>query len=120
MPATADLVTLASRLVGVDFGQLAQAIESFAPIVLNMFDDAVFTGIVEDVQTTSAGHALLGKIEGVESGTFALVANGRVLSGTVRTLDAVYTIRTLSDGKYVVRQIDEASLPPPGEPLRSP
>ena len=40
--------------------------------------------------------------------------------GTVRTPDAVYTIRTAGDGTYVIRQIDESSLPPLGEPLEGP
>ncbi len=119
MPASTGLVTLAGRLAGVDFGQLSQAIESSTPLVLNLFDGALFTGIVEEVQATSAGHALWGKLEGVELGTFTLVANGSVLSGAVRTPNAVFTIRTLGDGKYVIRQVDESSLPPLGEPLRT-
>ena len=41
-----------------------------------------------------------------------LVANGNVVVGSVRTLGAVYTIRTAGDGTYVIRQIDESSLPP--------
>ncbi len=118
VPASTDLVTLAGRLARVDFGQLHQAIESSNSLVLNLFDDALFTGIVEDVQSTSAGHALSGKLEDVGLGTFTLVANGSVLSGTVRTPKAVFTIRTLGDGKYVIRQVDESSLPPMGEPLR--
>ena len=43
----------------------------------------------------------------------ALVVNGSVVVGTVRTPSAVYTIRTAGDGTYVIRQIDESSLPPP-------
>ena len=53
-------------------------------------------------------------------GTFTLVVNGRMVIGTVRTPDAVYTIRTAGDGTYVIRQIDESSLPPLGEPLEGP
>ena len=34
--------------------------------------------------------------------------------------DAVYTIRTAGDGTYVIRKIDESSLPPLGEPLEGP
>ena len=49
-----------------------------------------------------------------------LVVNGRMVIGTVRTPDAVYTIRTAGDGTYVIRQIDESSLPPLGEPLEPP
>ena len=133
-PPSSDVETLASRLVGIDFGQLAQIIESpVGPkdpvtgkptdpqtLVLNLFDDVVFTGIVEHVEPTASGHALWGRLDGVELGTLTLVVNGSVVVGTVRTLKAVYTIRTLADGRYVIRQIDESSLPPLGEPLEDP
>ena len=126
--------TLASRLVEIDFGQLARVTKSpdgpktrtvgkpATPqtLVLNLFDDVVFTGIVEHVEPTSSGHVLWGRLDGVELGTMTLVVNGSVVAGTVRTIDAVYTIRTAGDGAYVIRQIDESSLPPLGEPLRGP
>ena len=132
-PST-GVATLASRLVGIDFGQIAQITNSpvgpkdpvtgkpttLHTLVLNLFDDAVFTGIIEDVEATSAGHALRGRLEGVGLGTFTLVVNGGIVIGTVRTPAAVYTIRTVGDGKYVIRQIDESSLPPLGEPLEAP
>ena len=131
-PPSSDVETLASRLVGIDFGQLANAIESpVGPkdpvtgipqtphkLVLNLFADVVLTGIVEHVEPTASGHALWGGLEGVELGTMTLVVNGSVVVGTVRTPDAVYTIGTAAAGAYVVRQIDESSLPPLGEPLR--
>ena len=131
-PPSSDVETLASRLVGIDFGQLANAIESpVGPkdpvtgipqtphkLVLNLFADVVLTGIVEHVEPTASGHALWGGLKGVELGTMTLVVNGSVVVGTVRTPDAVYTIRTAGAGAYVVRQIDESSLPPLGEPLR--
>ena len=131
-PPSSDVETLASRLVGIDFGQLANAIESpVGPkdpvtgipqtphkLVLNLFADVVLTGIVEYVEPTASGHTLWGGLEGVELGTMTLVVNGSVVVGTVRTSDAVYTISTVAAGAYVVRQIDESSLPPLGEPLR--
>ena len=133
-PPSIGVDSLASRLVGIDFGQLAQVVD--APVspkdpatgkpakpqtlALNLFDDVVFTGIVEHVEPTSSGHALWGSLDGVELGTMTLVVNGSVVVGTVRTPVAVYTIRTVSDGTYVVRQIDESSLPPLGEPLGGP
>ena len=131
-PPSSDVETLASRLVGIDFGQLAQITKSpVGPkdpvtrkptepqaLVLNLFDDVVLTGIVEHVEPTSSGHSLWGRLDGVGLGTFTLVVNGRVVIGTVRMPDAVYTIRTAGDGTYVIRQIDESSLPPLGEPLR--
>ncbi len=130
-PPSIGVDTLDSRLVGIDLGQLDQVVESpVGPknpvtgepqtpnkLILNLFDDVVFTGIVEHVEPTASGHALWGSLEGVELGTMTLVVNGRIVVGTVRTLDGVYTIRTTGDGTYVIREIDESSLPPPGEPL---
>ena len=130
-PPSTDVETLASRLVDIDFEQLAQVVESpvgtknpvteeppkAQSLVLNLFDDVVFTGIVEHVEPTASGHTLWGSLDGVELGTMTMVVNGSIVVGTVRTLGGVYTIRTTGDGTYVIRQIDESSLPPPGEPL---
>ena len=125
---------LDSRLVGIDLGQLSEVTKShISPkgpvkgqpstpqkLILNLFDDVVFTGIVEHVEPTASGHALWGRLEGVELGTMTMVVNGKVVVGTVRTPNEVYSIRTASDNKYVIRQIDESSLPPLGEPLEAP
>ena len=133
-PHSTDIETIASRLVGIDFGQIAQitnppidpkdSVTGTPPtphtLVLNLFDDVVFTGIVEHIEPTASGHALWGSLQGVELGTMTLVVNGKIVVGTVRTPDAVYSIRTAGDGKYVIRQIDESSLPPLGEPLDVP
>ena len=128
---TAEVETVTSRLVGIDFEQLASVADSLIGLknvdsgdpptpkrlVLNLFEDVVFTGIVEHVEPTASGYALWGSLEGLEMGTVTLVVNGPVVVGTVRTLDEVYSIRTVGDGAYVIRQIDESTLPPPGEPL---
>ena len=133
-PSSFGVDTLDSRLVGIDLGQLSEAVESpVGPkdpvtgepqpphkLVLNLFDDVAFTGIVEHVEPTASGHALWGSLEGVELGTMTMVVNGSVVVGTVRTPYAVYSIRTAGDGTYVIRQIDESSLPPLGEPLETP
>ena len=115
-PPSTDVETLAGRLVGIDFGQLAQVTKpTISPkrpaaskpqrtLVLNLFDDVVFTGIVEHVEPTASGHALWGRLDGVELGTMTLVVNGSVVVGTVRTPDAVYSIRTAGNGTYVIRQ----------------
>ena len=127
-PPSTDVETLAGRLVGIDFGQLAQVTKpTISPkrpaaskpqtLVLNLFDDVVFTGMVEHIEPTASGHALWGTLDGVELGTMTLVVNGSVVVGTVRTPDAVYSIRTAGNGTYVIRQIDESTLPPLEEPL---
>ena len=126
-PMDTGVDALDSRLVEIDFAQLADLIETpldpgsgLPTLVLNLFDDMVFTGVVEHVEPTSSGHALWGTLEGVDLGTMTMVVNGSVVAATVRTPDAVYTVRTIGQGEYVVRHIDESSLPPLGEPLRGP
>ena len=132
-PSSFGVDTLDSRLVGIDLGRLDQAVESpVGPkdpvtgkptmpqtLALNLFNEVVFTGIIEHVEPTASGHALWGRLDGVELGTMTMVVNGKIVVGTVRTPNAVYTIRTAGDGTYVIRQIDESSLPPLGEPLEA-
>ena len=73
-PPSIGVDSLASRLAGIDFGQLAQVVD--APVsprdpvtgkpakpqtlALNLFDDVVFTGIVEHVEPTSSGDMRCG------------------------------------------------------------
>ena len=102
-PPTIDVETLESRLVGIDLGQLSEVVESpvgpkdpvtgklIKPktLVLNLFDNVVFTGIVEHVEPTASGHALWGRLDGVELGTFTLVVYGRVVIGTARAMPRI-------------------------------
>ena len=85
---------------------------------MNLFDDAVFTGIVERTAPTfSGGHVLSGQLLGLEWSTLTLVVNGDVVAGTIRTLEATYRIRSAGNGLHTVSQIDPAQQPPLGEPI---
>ena len=121
--------TIQSRAVNIDLDQISQITEASLGVrggpstggptqtlILNLFYDAVFTGVVEGVEQTSSGHALRGRLNGVPFSTFTLIVNGDIVMGTVRMPQAVYTIRTTGDGQYVVHQIDESKLLPLGEP----
>ena len=126
--------TLASRFVGIDFRQLDPSLDSVSrplginevrqlspqTVALNLFEDAAFTGRIEHVEPTASGYAFWGGLDGVELGTMTMVVNGSVVAGTVRTPQGVYTIRTAGNGVYIIRQIDESSLLPPGEPQSPP
>ena len=131
-PASLDSLTLRRRLVTIDLGQLVPAKDSAAGrsaagieaapsgvLTLNLFDDAVFTGLVERTAPTfSGGQALSGRLAGIEMGTITLVVNGDVVAGTVRTPEATYRIRPAAGGLHTISQVDLAQLPPLGEPLR--
>ena len=130
-PITPDTLTLRRRLVTIDLGQLEPAADAaiqrgaagtgIAPrgiLTLNLFEDAVFTGLVERTAPTfSGGQSLSGPLAGIEMGTMTLVVNGEVVAGTVRTPEATYRIRPAGNGLHAVSQIDPSQLPPLAEPI---
>ncbi len=113
-----DPLTLRRRLVKIDLGQLAPAPDSAARVAaagieiaprgvltLNLFEDAVFTGLVERTAPTfSGGQALSGRLGGIEMGTVTLVVNGDAVAGTVRTPEATYRIRPAGNGLHAVSE----------------
>ena len=79
-------------------------------LTLNLFEDVVFTGIVERTAPTfSGGYSLSGRLVGEAPGTVTLVVNGETVAGTVRTLGGTYWIRSAGDGLYAISQVE---LPP--------
>ena len=55
----------------------------------------------------------------MELGTMTMVVNGDIVVGTVRTPGGVFTVETADSDAYVIRQIDESTLPLLAEPLES-
>ena len=133
-----DEITLRSRVVAVDLEQLdrAQAAVVAPPgpttrtrdtsprtakrstvptpgttLTLNLFDDTVITGLVEQTAPTfSGGYSVSGPLVGEPLGTMTLVVNGAVMSGTVRLPEETYRIRSVSDGLYVISEVEEPPL----------
>ena len=137
-PEAPDSMALRSRLVRIDFAQLASpdvavaaraaGVSAEAPrsgrpsygelLRLNLFDDTAFTGVVERIEPTfSGGYAVSGRLVGVEWGTLTLVVNGDVVAGTIRTLETTYRIRPAGNGLHIVSEVDLSRLPPLGEPI---
>ena len=114
-PASSDPLSLRRRLVFIDFQQLGSTVNE---LTLNLFDDAVFTGLVERTAPTfSGGYALSGRLAGVELGTVTMVVNGDVVAGMVWTPEATYRISAARGGLHAIRQVDRSRLPPLGDPL---
>ena len=131
-------MTLRSRLVRIDLGQLARAQalvaelagptvqpedtssrsvtraaepEQGATLTLNLFDDAVVTGLVEWTEPTfSGGYSVSGRLVDEPLGTMTLVVNGERVVGSVRTLDGTYRIRSVGEGVYAVSEVEEPPL----------
>lgn len=118
-----DQSTVRQRLVSIDFNILtatrAAAVLQTVPttLTLNLFDDVEFTAIVESTRPTSSGYSLLGRIQQMDLATMALVVNGEVVVGTVRTAEATYRIGTAGKGVYRITQLDPSKERRGGEPV---
>ena len=123
-PGAPEVAPQQRRIVRIDFGQLDTARKEVlagrpAHLALNLFDGASFRVIVDRTAPTSSGYSLSGRLEGIPFGTMTLVRNGSVVMGKVRTLDAVYTIRSVGAGTYVISRTEpmEFTEGPPLKPV---
>ena len=81
-----------------------------AVLRLNLSSDVVVDALVERTGPTSAGYWLSGRIEGWAPGSMTLVVNGEVIAGTVHAPGATYTIRSVGNGVYAIRQSDPVAI----------
>ena len=151
LPAAA--LTLRSRVVTIDLGQLdrAQAAVTDPPdqpphpkavsprtdkrrtapppgttLILNLFDDTVVTGMVEQTAPTfSGGYSVSGRLVDDPLGSMTLVVNGETVAGTVRLPGETYHIRSVGGGLYAISEVEEPPLncgvgEPPAEAAHQP
>ena len=137
-PASLDATTVRRRVVTIDLGRLRRAqvsaaesprpearSKSLAPLLprraaapvsdatlrLNLFEDVVFTGIVERTAPTfSGGYSISGRLVDDSLGTLTLVVNGETVAGTVRTLGGTYRIRSAGGGLYAISEVEQRPL----------
>ena len=138
VPASLGATTLRSRVVMMDLGRLQRARATAATflrspvqskavsppsgdrdampaldrtLTLNLFEDAVFTGIVEHTAPTfSGGYSISGRLVEEPLGTLTVVVNGETVAGSVRTLGGTYQIRSVGGGHYVISEVEEPPL----------
>lgn len=95
----------AAATSGVD---LVSATVQSAPLILNLFDDSVITGLVEYAEPTfSGGYALSGRLVEAPLGTVTLVVNDERVVGTVRLPGETYRIRSLDGGVVAISEVEE-------------
>ncbi len=138
VPASLGATTLRSRVVMMDLDRLQRARATAAALLrspvqsnavsppsgdrdavpaadeiltLNLFEDAVFTGIVEHTAPTfSGGYSISGRLVEEPLGTLTVVVNGETVAGSVRTLGGTYQIRSVGGGHYVISEVEEPPL----------
>jgi hypothetical protein len=105
-----------SRLVNVNFGVLfaqnGQALDASAhpEVTLNLFPDAIFTGVVERVEENfSGGRTWTGSLKGRE-GYFYLVSSENSFIAHVASQGGIYEVSQTGESLYKVEQIDQSRL----------
>jgi hypothetical protein len=104
------------RWVRPDFGALAQGQQS-GKLRLNLFDDAVYQGMVDRIQENLSGSlAYSGHLENIPESSFILVSRQGILMGTIRLPGAFYRI-SYQDGEHLIQQLDDRTFPSELEPI---
>ena len=89
----------------------AAALAPGTALTLNLFDDVVVTGVVEQTAPTfSGGYSVAGHLVEEPLGTMTLVVNGETVVGTVRLVGETYHIRSVGDGLYAISEVEEPPL----------
>jgi hypothetical protein len=120
-----DLAVVRSRLVAVDFDRLGTPVPSgdASPgvadtLVLNFFEDAVFTAALDQVELNpSGGFSWIGHLQDVDLGQVILAISDGVMMGDVVAPGIFYRVSYVGDGVHAVREIDQAAFPPEAEPI---
>lgn len=125
LPTPDDPTIIRTRFVYVNLDPLGGAGNSAEGrpavanvLVLNPFEDVVFTAVLDRVELSSSGSLYwIGHVEGVEYSQVTLVVKDRVMVGNITTPGAFYQVRYASNGVHAVHQIDQAAFPPEAEPV---
>jgi hypothetical protein len=111
----ADASVVRQRAVTIDAARL-----DAATVVLNLFDDAEFTAVLDRRERTSTGYVLGGRLRNIENSAVTLAVTADVMAGSITMPDASYAIRHGGDGIHFIQQINPARLPPELPPVRPP
>ncbi|MDP3694885.1 MAG: zinc-dependent metalloprotease family protein, partial [Desulfocapsaceae bacterium] len=79
-------------------------------ITLNLFSDAVFTGVVKNVVQDQFGTTWAGQLDGYQGGYFAVTVVEGVLMAHVASPTGIYEVSTAGNGSYKVIEIDQSKF----------
>ena len=80
-------------------------------IVLNVFDDMVYTAVLERVESNPSGsYTWIGKIPEVDTGQAIFVVRNDEVVGNIFTPQASYEIRPIENGHHLIAEVNEDNL----------
>lgn len=103
-----------ARFVKVDLGQLldeAGQAREVKEIIFNLFPDAIYTGVIEQVEQNGDSYSWSGYLKDVETSYFTMVYTSGVFMGHFASPLGVYETVFIEDDLYRVIQIDQTKFP---------
>ncbi len=112
-----DPTALRQRLVLADLALLAQS-NAGDTLGLNLFEDALYQGVIDDVTKNPSGStSWIGHLRGEAYSQFVLVVGGGQMAGSVTLPGAIYGIRYKDGNVHVISEIDGMVEPREGPPI---
>jgi hypothetical protein len=112
-----DPTIIRSRYVKLNLNLLGES-EVGDEISLNLFDDVVYTAILEEKEPTlTNGYTWTGYLDGIQHSQVILIIGGDQVAGNITLPGAFYEIRYTGDGMHIVYQVDQSAFPPEAEPI---
>ena len=113
----ADPRALRQRWVQVDQALLAGS-RPGDRLGLNLFEDALYAGVVDHVTRNPSGSvSWTGYLEGEPFSQFVLVLGRGQVAGSITRLGAIYQVRPAAGDLYGIHQVDLDQIPPEGGPI---
>lgn len=116
LDTSGDPAVVRSRFVDIKLALLEGA-EAGDTVVLNLFEDAVFTAVLDSRGLTSNGFAWTGHIAGTEHGMVTLITGGGQMAANITLDGAHYQVRYAGDGVHAIYEIRQSAFPGGDEPI---
>ena len=107
--ARARYVTINLPLL-LDETGAARKLPEHTEITINLFQDVVYTGVIEQVNQDENGDSWAGYLKGVEFSGLTMVYTSGVFIGHFASPAGVFEVSTVGDDIYQVIQIDQQKL----------
>src|SRR5262249_42239549 len=122
--AATDPSVVRRRLVTIDLGLLLHADGSpralgdhGTAVQLNLFEDASFTAVLEELtQTSPGGYSWSGRLAGIDLSSVVVVVERQVMAAQVSMPGAAYQVRYAGCGLHAASESDPGGFPPEAPP----
>lgn len=114
---TNEATVIRGRFVNIDFDffNVEDGFRTGQQLVLNLFDDVLFTAVLERVESNPSGsYTWLGQIDGIEHSQVAFVVRDGLMVGhvSIPMVNGTYQVRYAGNNLHEVVQVNASALMP--------